>query len=91
MVKYILDTDTLIYFLKGNPDIVERVATTMTGDLATTIINQTELLFGAFNSSHKKQNLQKIESFFEKIPVLTFCKDSAYIFAEQKTALKKTR
>jgi len=87
-VKYILDTDTLIYFLKGQKNIVERIATISADDIAITIVNHTELLFGAFNSARKKQNLEKISAFLKKIQVFPFCEKSSFIFAEQKALLK---
>jgi tRNA(fMet)-specific endonuclease VapC len=88
-MKYILDTDTLIDFLKGQANVVNQLASLSPNDVATTIINHTELLFGAFNSSQKQQNLTKIQSFLSTIPVLPFCNSSSYIFAEHKAQLKK--
>ena len=88
-MKYVLDTDTLIYFLKGYTNVVERVSNILPEEMTTTIINHSELLFGAFNSVKKKQNLEKIEDFLDKIHILPFCKESSRIFAEQKASLKK--
>jgi tRNA(fMet)-specific endonuclease VapC len=88
-MKYVLDTDTLIYFLKGDESVIKRFASTAPSDLSTTIINRTELLFGAFNSLKVKQNLSKIHGFLDKIRVLPFCNDASLIFAEQKATLKK--
>jgi len=63
-MKYILDTDTLIYFLKGHENVVTRMQSIVdTKELATTIINYTELLYGAFNSERKKDNLKKVKNF----------------------------
>lgn len=88
-MKYILDTDTLIYFLKGHENVVKRVASVSRDELGTTIINHAELLFGAFNSQRKKQNLLKAKSFLENILIMPFCQESSYIFAENKALLKK--
>lgn len=88
-MKYILDTDTLIYFLKGQTSVVEHISNIPLEEITTTIINHSELLFGAFNSVKKKQNLERIESFLEKINILQFCKKSSRIFAEQKAILKE--
>ena len=88
-MKYILDTDTMIYFLKGQKSVVERMAALTSDELATTIINHTELLFGAFNSAKKQDNLKKIEAFLEHIQILPFCAQASFIFAEQKAKLKQ--
>ncbi len=88
-MKYILDTDTLIYFLKGQQSVVERMSIVSPSDLSTTIINQTELLYGAFNSQKKEQNLKKIQAFLKEIKVLDFSHTASLIFAEHKAQLKK--
>lgn len=88
-MKYILDTDTLIYFLKGQQNVVEKISVVAPPDLSTTIINQTELLYGAFNSQKKEQNLKKIQEFLKEIKVLEFSYTASLIFAEHKAQLKK--
>jgi predicted nucleic acid-binding protein len=88
-MKYILDTDTLIYFLKGQQSVVEKISVVARSDLSTTIINQTELLYGAFNSQKKEQNLKKIQGFLKEIKVLEFSHAASLIFAEHKAQLKK--
>jgi len=88
-VKYVLDTDTLIYFLKGDVKVVNKMTQTNASHLNTTIINHAELFFGAFNSEHKKQNLEKITTFLSNINILPFCIESSTIFAEEKAYLKK--
>ncbi len=88
-MKYVLDSDTLIYFLKGYPSIIEKVMSINQENLMTTIINHAELLFGAFNSVRKKQNLEEIEAFFNEINILPFCTGASRIFAEQKALLSQ--
>lgn len=88
-MSYILDTDTIIYFLKGMPSITERIASISAGEINTTIINHAELLFGAFNSARKQQNLKKVGMFLDNIKILPFCEQASAIFAEQKAGLKK--
>lgn len=69
--------------------MVRSIATIQPKDISTTIVNYTELLFGAFNSIKKKQNFEKVESFLENITILPFSVEEAYFFAEQKAFLKK--
>ena len=87
--KYILDSDILIYFLKGNQDIVEKIISLPKDDLYITIINYTELLYGIYNSNKITQNKEKILPFLEKFKVLQFDKNSSEIFAKIKAKLKK--
>lgn len=88
-MNYIVDTDTIIYFLKGHANVVRHIASNPALELATTIINHAELLYGAFYSQKKKQNLAHIQGFLDKINILPFCKISSAIFAEHKALLKK--
>lgn len=87
-MKYVLDTDTMIYFLQGHHNVVNHLANLPAQQIATTIFNHSELLFGAFNSLKKGKNLEKVQCFLNKIPTIAFCEESSYIFAQQKTALK---
>ena len=87
-IKYILDSDILIYFLKGEDKIVKKVLSLPEENLYITIINYTELLYGIYNSKKVKENLNKILPFLENFKILYFDKKSAKIFAKQKAKLK---
>ena len=89
-MKYLLDTDIIIYYLKDLHGISERINNYDLDDLAISIITYSELLYGAFNSVRSKTNIKIIEKLFSKIRVLSFCDKSAYIYAEQKAILKKS-
>ena len=88
-MKYLLDTDTLIYFLKGDENVVRMMGNHALDRLTTSIINHSELLFGAFNSSRKQHNLNIVNQLLDKINILPFCKEASSIFAEQKAILRK--
>lgn len=88
-MNFVLDTDTLIYFLKGQVEVATHMANTDPKNLFITIINQAELLFGAYKSSQKEKNLQKIEGFINNFVVLPFCHPSSYHFADLKHYLQK--
>ena len=49
---YLWDTDTCIYFLKGDKAITEAVKETGVETIYTTIISIAELKFGAYNSNY---------------------------------------
>lgn len=88
-MKYLLDTDTIIYFMKNLHGVPERIANCSAEDISISLITFSELLFGAFNSTHAQKNLAKVKSFGNDIRILPFCEKSAYIYAEQKALLKK--
>ena len=89
MKKYLIDSDILIYFLKGKKEVVERLTQIPSDDLYISRINYTELIYGAYNSSKINHNLKVIEPFLEKFKVLEFTKVSSLIFAKEKARLKK--
>jgi predicted nucleic acid-binding protein len=89
MKKYLIDSDILIYFLKGKQEVVQRLLQIPIDDLYISRINYTELIYGAYNSSKINQNLKVIEPFLDNFKVLEFTKTSSLIFAKEKARLKK--
>ncbi|SFV60483.1 VapC toxin protein [hydrothermal vent metagenome] len=86
----ILDSDILIYFLKGRKEIVREVLKIPQDQLFITRINYTELLYGAYNSQRVEKNLQKIVPFLDNFTLLEFDQEASVIFAQQKAKLKKS-
>ena len=89
MKKYIVDSDILIYFLKGKKEAVEILSSIPIEDIYTTRINYTELIFGAYNSERVEDNLKTIKDFLENFKILEYTKSASEIFAKQKVKLKK--
>ncbi len=83
----ILDSDILIYFLKGKREVVAEM--TKLESLYTTRINYTELIYGAYNSSKPAENLAKFREFLDNFIILEFDEKSSEIFAQIKAKLKK--
>ncbi|WP_321777894.1 PIN domain-containing protein [Sulfurimonas sp.] len=89
MKKYLIDSDILIYFLKGKKEVVERLSQIPIDNLYISRINYTELIYGAYNSSKITKNLKIIEPFLDSFKVLEFTKISSLLFAKEKARLKK--
>ncbi len=90
MAKYLLDSDILIYFLKGKEEVVWQISRHAPEDLLTSRINYTELLYGAYNSARVESNLNIILPFLDNFQILEFDKPAADIFAREKARLKKS-
>ena len=88
MKSYILDSDILIYFLKGRKEVIEKVINIPEESLYITRINYTELLYGAYNSARVEENLKTIIAFLGNFKILEFDKDASEIFAKTKASLK---
>jgi len=89
-MRYIVDSDILIYFLKQHPTVTQKFETTDPDEIGTTIINYAELLFGAYNSAKVKQNLNHIKAFLKTISILSFDQNAAETFAQLKTNLRQS-
>ena len=88
-MKYLLDTNTSIYYLNGKESVVERVATESAEALAISTFSLSELYYGAYRSSQKQHNLRKVKKFGELIEVLPSDIESAKIFGEIKAKLRR--
>lgn len=85
----VLDTDTISYFLRGVPKVVERFRVTPVELVATTIINRSELLYGAWYSPRTQHYLPQVQSFLRLMRILPFNEEASSVFAEQKAALRR--
>ena len=86
----LLDTDILIYFLRGHERVAERMAAASASTLAMPSIAVAELCFGAFSSDHPEENLRLIDALRRRIRVLPFGDDAAVFFGQLKALLKRT-
>ena len=67
---YLLDTDTIIYSLKGKPEVVENIRSHADNPKAISVITYGELVYGAQKSQHIEKNLAKIHRLREIFPVI---------------------
>ncbi|UII32106.1 type II toxin-antitoxin system VapC family toxin [Fulvivirga ulvae] len=87
-MKYLLDTNICIYFLKGKYNLAEKFAKAGSGNLYISEITIAELKFGAEKSEFPRKNRLTVQNFvdrFSKIPIFS----SLDIFAQEKARLRK--
>lgn len=87
-MSFILDTDTLIYFLKGEPQVVKKMLQIDSKAIYTSIISHSELFFGAYNSTHVIKNLKKVSLFLDNISILPYDENASNKFGQLKAKLK---
>jgi tRNA(fMet)-specific endonuclease VapC len=80
--KYILDSNVVVPFLNGDPELKEKFA--RHEELYIPIIVLGELYYEALNSSKKESNLEKIEGFKEEIYLLDSDEFTARVYGEVK-------
>jgi len=89
-VKYLLDTDTCIHVLRGNPGVVSRVSTIAADDLAVSSITYYELLYGVKRCALERQRaeLRKVDTFIGHLHQLPFGAEMARNAAEIRRELE---
>ena len=61
MLKYTLDTDTVIYTIKNRPGNVREVIKSHSGMMSISAVTLGELIYGAEKSAQPERNLADIE------------------------------
>ena len=67
---FLIDTDTIIYSLKGVPEVVEKFRANATSPKAISVVSYGELIYGAEKSQHHNKNLAKIHRLRTIFPVI---------------------
>lgn len=88
-MKFLLDTDICIYWLKGKSIVRTKVEQVDWSDIAICVITATELYFGAYNSHKIEQNLKTAENFIQSITVLPLSNNTLKKFGQLKAQLRK--
>lgn len=89
MLRYLLDTNIVIYVLKRRPIEVLPVFNANAGRMAISSITLAELLHGAEKSSRVSENLSAIEDFCSRLDVLPYGPKAAQHYGAIRTALEK--
>ncbi|WP_419662661.1 VapC1: tRNA(fMet)-specific endonuclease [Desulfosarcina variabilis str. Montpellier] len=87
MLKYLLDTNIVIYTMKNRPQRLKRRFQEHHGRMAISAVTLGELVFGAEHSQEVERNLADIESFVARLDVLPFNNTAAYHFGQIRAAL----
>ena len=73
MLKYLLDTNIVIYVMKQRPVKVGERFVRHQGQLAISAVTLMELIYGAEKSAQSERNLRDIEGFSARLEVLPYC------------------
>ena len=89
MLRYLLDTNIVIYVLKRRPVEVLATFNANTTRMAISSITLAELLHGAEKSSRVGDNLNAIEDFCSRLEVLAYGAKAAQHYGAIRAALEK--
>lgn len=88
-MKYLLDTDTAIYFLNGNKKVAANFEKAGLNNIVISTISIAELSFGAYHSKYAESNLERIRLFSSLISVIDYDTTSARFFGLIKSKLRR--
>lgn len=89
MLRYLLDTNIVIYVLKRRPVEVLPVFNANASRMAISSITLAELLHGAEKSSRVSENLSTIEDFCSRLDVLPYGPKAAQHYGAIRAVLEK--
>lgn len=85
---YLIDTDILIYSLKGDPTVMRHLSRTAASAKAISIISYGELLYGAHKSARPIDNLARVRRLGEVLPIIDVSPAIAESFGSLKARLE---
>ena len=87
MLKYLLDTNIVIYTIKNRPLQVKRRFQQHHGRMGISSVTIGELVFGAEYSQQVERNMADIEAMAARLEVLPFDNKAAYHFGQIRATL----
>ncbi|MBU3601750.1 type II toxin-antitoxin system VapC family toxin [Polynucleobacter sp. AM-25C3] len=89
MLKYLLDTNIVIYVLKRRPIEVLKIFNTNASRMAISSITLSELMYGAEKNSNAAQNLEAIEEFISHLEVIPYDAKASQHYGQIKATLER--
>ena len=89
MLKYLLDTNILIYTIKNRPMSVRRAFKKHSGQMAISAVSLGELVYGAEKSTQTERNLNDIDGLVSRLKVLPFDQEAAIQFGQVRAELAR--
>jgi tRNA(fMet)-specific endonuclease VapC len=86
---FLLDTDTCIYALKQNPNVLERLLATSREKILISVITEAELRTGAAKSSSASKTIRLVENFLGPLAVADFTSADAIPYAQIRAKLER--
>jgi len=87
-MKYLLDTDTCVYALRGRASVREKLEAVGIETIAISVITLAELRYGAACSARPLENQQAVDDFIQGLDLLGVDPAVARQFGEVKAGLR---
>jgi tRNA(fMet)-specific endonuclease VapC len=89
MLRYLLDTNMVIYVLKRRPMKVLEIFNKNASRMAISSITLSELMYGAEKSQQVDKNLEAVEEFVSHLEVLSYDAKASQHYGQIKAKLEK--
>lgn len=89
MLRYMLDTNIVIYVIKRRPMVVLEIFNKYAGQMCISSITLGELIHGVEKSNDPFRNLRKVEDFISRLEVVEYENDAAAHYGEIRANLEK--
>ena len=89
-MRYLLDTDICIYIARQKPQgVLARLRQLKPGDVGMSIVTHLELVYGAWKSLRREENLARIRELEQLIPVLPLDASAGRHYGEVRADLER--
>ena len=86
---FILDTDTCMYALKQDENVLQHLLSTPREDVLVSVITEAELRTGAVKSTSPVKTLHIVENFLRPLTLIDFTSDDAMAYAGVRAKLER--
>jgi len=86
---FLLDTDTIIYSLKGDLAVKKALGEHLRDAMGISVVTLMELYYGAYKSRKTVANLARIRAIENAFEVISISQEAAQTFGELKATLEK--
>lgn len=90
MLKYMLDTNIIIYTINNRPDHIRTLFKQHEEQICISTVTLGELVFGAEHSKQVERNLSDIKAMTARLEVLPYENNAAYQFGQIRAELYRT-
>jgi tRNA(fMet)-specific endonuclease VapC len=88
-MAFLLDTDTCIYALKQDPNVLEQLLSKSREEIVVSVITEAELRTGAAKSSSPIKTIRLVENFLRPLAIADFTSDDAITYAAVRARLER--
>ena len=85
---YLLDTDTVIYSLKGHPEVTKHLKSHLSDPIKISVVTYMELYYGAYKSQRVTANAARVKTLAQSIEMVPINAAVAETFGMIKTNLE---